>query len=343
MNAQQDLIEAIRDAAALRAGIISPKLAHPDAHLLASGDSNLLQQMAIACVPPEMRNKGNPAGVFGLGLSTPALKNTLASLLRSATVGKLTGHARHRAFCDMRTLKSFKPHDFPRADLDLELVAANEAGELPEMLIFDSGTLTANISTWGRNISITRQVILNDDVKLLAGIVGNAGANAARLEAGIVYGLLESNPTLADGESLFHVDHGNLVASALDSSGLAAGLAALKTQPTPAGIAADLDAAYLVVAAELELAARTLLHAAGMDSITVIAAAALPSGRWYLFADPAQAPVIALLHLESGSDGVSIGPTGNRDGVSRDGVQMGIRFDAGVVTVGRVGAVRGGV
>lgn len=343
MNAQQDLLEAIRDAASLRAGIITQKMAHPDAHLLASGDSNLLQQMAIACVPPEMRNSGNPAGVFGLGLSTPNFKNTLSILLRSATVGKLTGHAPHRAFCDMRTLKSFMPHDFPRADLDLELVEANEGSELPEMLIFDSGTLSARVKTWGRNISVTRQIVLNDDVKLLASIAGNAGANAARLEAGLVYGLLQANPTLADGELLFHADHGNIVASPLAVGALSDGLAALKTQPTPAGLAADLDAAYLVVAAELEFAARTLLHSAGMDNITVIASAALPTGRWYLFADPAQAPVVALLHLDARRDGLTIGPASTRSGTAFDGVRMGIRFDVGVVAVGRVGAVRGGV
>lgn len=343
MNSQQDQLEAIRDAAALRAGIITAKQAHPEAHVIAASDSNLLQEMAIASVPPAQRNSGNPASVFGRGLTTSDFKNTLASLMRSATVGKLTGHARHRVFCDMRALKTFQPHDFPRADLDLALVAANEGSELPEMLIFDSGTLSASINTWGRNISITRQIILNDDVKLLTGIVGNAGANAARLEAGLVYGLLESNPALADGELLFHAAHGNLVASALSISSLSAGLAALKTQPTPAGIAADLDAAYMVVEPDIEFAARTLLHGAGMDSITVIAAAALPTGRWYLFADPAQAPVVALLHLEGSSDGVTIGPASTRDGVSRDGVQMGIRFDVGVAAIGRVGAVRGGV
>lgn len=342
MKNQQDLIEATRDAVALRAGLITSKAAHPDAHLLASSDSNLLQEMAIACVPPEARG-GNPAGVFGKGLATPDFTNSLSILLRSATVGKLTGHARHRPFCDMRVLKSFKPHDFPRADLDLELVEANEVGELPEMLVFDSGTLTAGIKTFGRNISITRQVIVNDDVKLLASLAGNAGANAARLEAGLVYGLLESNPTLADGELLFHADHGNTVAAPLATGSLSDGMAALKTQPTPAGLAADLDAAYLVVAAELELAARTYLHGAGMDNITVIASASLPAGRWYLFADPAQAPVIAVLHLDARRDGMTIGPASTRDGVSRDGVQMGIRFDVGVVVVGRVGAVRGGV
>lgn len=343
MNTQQDLLESIRDAAALRAGIITEKMAHPDAHVLAASDCNLLHEMATASVPPAHRNSGNPGSVFGRGIATSDFKNTLSNLLKSATVGKLTAHARHRAFCEMRTLKSFQPHDFPRADLDMALAVANEGSEVPEMNVFDSGTLTASIRTWGRDIAISRQVIVNDDVKLLAGIIGNAGANAARLEAGLVYNLLESNPALADGELLFHVEHGSLVAEVLAVSGLAAAMAALKTQPTPAGIAADLDAAYLVVAPELELAARMLIHDSGMDQITVMAAASLPAGRWYLFADPAQAPVVALLHLAGSSDGLTVAPASTLTSGSRDGVRLGIRFDAGVVVVGRTGVVRGGV
>lgn len=343
MKNQNDIIESLRDAALLRAGIITPKAAHPDAHLLASSDSNLLQEMAIACVPPEARSSVNPAGVFGKGLTTPDFTNSLSSLLRSATVGKLNGSSRHRQFLDMRTLKSFMPHAFPRADMDLELVASNEGAELPEILILDTNTLSARIKTWGRNISVTRQIILNDDIKLLASLAGNAGSNAARLEAGLVYGLLESNPTLADGELLFHADHGNTVAAPLAAGSLSDGLAALKKQLTPAGLVADLDAAYLVVAAELEFVAHTYLHGAGMDNITVIASASLPTGRWYLFADPAQAPVVAVLHLEGGRDGLSIGPARTRNGTAFDGVRMAIRFDVGVAPVGRVGSVRGGV
>jgi hypothetical protein len=342
MNAQQDLIEAIRDAAALRAGIISAKAAHPDAHLLASGDSNLLKELAVACVPKD-RQGGNQAGVFGYGVSTQEFKNSLSVLLKSATVGKLTAQARHRAFCDLRKLKSFQPHDFPRADLDMELFEIPEGRDpTPEMAVFDSPGVTAAIRTWGRNITISRQVIANDDVELLAGIAGNSGANASRLEGSLVYDMLESNPTLGDGENLFDAGHGNVCSVAFDSAGLAAGLSELKNQRTPAGIPSDLDAAYLVVEPALELAAKTLTHQAGMDAITVIAAASLPIGRWYLFASPSVSPVIALLHLEGVKDGVTIGPVPNRDDAATDGVKLGIRFDVGCAIVGRVGVVRGG-
>jgi len=343
MKNHQDLLESIRDAAALRGGIITPKAAHPDAHVLAASDSNLLQQLALACVQANVRANGNPAGFFGYGLGTADFQNTLSSLLRSATVGKLNAQARHRAFCDMRPLKSFMPHDFPRVDMDLALIELPENAEATMIAIGDSAGLSARIRTWGRNVAISREAIVNDDVGMLTALAANAGANAARLEAGLCYGLLSANPTLGDGELLFHVDHGNVIAAALDESNLFAAMAALRDQLTPAGVKADLDAKFLVCASGLEGLARKLLHTAGLTEITVIAAAGLPAGRWFLFADPVQSPVIALLHLEGANGGLLVGPAKRKNDTTTDGVLLGIRHDAGVVAVGRVGCVRGGV
>jgi hypothetical protein len=343
MKNHQDLIEAIRDAAALRAGVITAKAAHPDAHILASSDSKLLQQLALACVPDEVRSALNPAGVFGRGLGSNDFKNALSSILRSATVGKLNAQARHRAFCDMRGLKSFMPHDFPRVDTDMALVEIAEGAEAPMSAVVDGAGLTARIRTWGRNMNFSRAAILNDDIGFLVSIAANAGASAARLEAGLCYTLLESNPVLGDSEFLFHVDHGNLIAAALDETSLFAAMAALRDQPTPAGVNADLDAKFLVCASGLEGLARKLLHVAGLTEITVIAATDLPAGRWFVFADPLQSPVIALLHLEGANSGLFVGPAKRKDGATADGVMLGIRHDAGVVAVGRVGCVRGGV
>ncbi|MHB1245882.1 MAG: phage major capsid protein [Sulfuriferula sp.] len=343
MKNHQDLIEAITDAAALRAGVITAKAAHPDAHILASSDSKLLQQLALACVPDEVRSALNPAGVFGRGLGSNDFKNSLSSILRSATVGKLNAQARHRAFCDMRGLKSFMPHDFPRVDTDMALVEIAEDAEAPMIAVVDGAGLTERIRTWGRNVNFSRAAILNDDIDFMVSIAANAGASAARLEAGLVYSMLEANPTLGDGESLFHAAHNNLIAAALDETNLFAAMAALRDQPTPAGITADLDAKFVVCASGLEGLARKLLHTAGLNEITVIAAADLPAGRWFVFADPMQSPVIALLHLEGANGGLLVGPAKRKDGATADGVLLGIRHDAGVAAVGRVGCVRGGV
>jgi hypothetical protein len=343
MKNHLDLIESIRDAAALRAGLITAKAAHPDAHVLAASDSNLLQQLALACVPANVRAGGNTAGFFGYGLGTADFQNTLSSLLRSATVGKLNSQARHRAFCDMRPLKSFMPHDFPRVDTDMALVEIAEGAEAPMIAVGDGAGLTARIRTWGRNVNFSRAAILNDDIGFLVSIAANAGASAARLESGLCYTLLESNPVLGDSEALFHIDHGNLIAAALDETSLFGAMAALRDQLTPAGVTADLDAKFLVCASGLEGLARKLLHTAGLSEITVIAAAGLPAGRWFVFADPVHSPVIALLHLEGANGGLLVGPAKRKDGATADGVMLGIRHDAGVVAVGRVGCVRGGV
>ena len=341
MQNRLDILDSIRDAMALRAGLIDSKIAHPDARVLATSDANLLQQLAIACVPADAR-AANPAGAFGRGLGTSDFQHTLSSVLRSATVGKLTAQARHRAFCDQRWLRSFMPHDLPRTDIDVALVELAEGAEALSMEVRDTPGLTARIRTWGRDVSISRETVLNDDVGLLVSLAANAGASAARLEAGLCFALLESNPILGDGENLFHAGHGNLIAAALDETSLFAALAALRDQRTPAGIAADLDARFLVVASGLEGLARKLLHTAGLGEIAVIASAGLPAGRWYLFADPAQSPVVALLFLDGSTDGLHVGPSKPKPSGTTDGVRLGIRFDVGAAVVGRVGCVRGG-
>lgn len=342
MHNHQDLLEAIRDAAALRVGLITAKAAHPDAHVLAASDSNLLQQLAMACVPAEVRSAINPAGVFGRGMGTSDFQNTLSSLLRSATVGKLTSQARHRAFCDTRSLKSFSPHDFPRADMDMELVELAEHAEAQMTEIVDGAGLSARIRTYARNVAISRTAIINDDVGVLVAIAANAGASAGRLEAGLVYSTLEANPVLGDGELLFHADHGNVIDGSLASGNLWAAIAALRTQRTPAGVMADLDAKFLVCAPDLEGSAREMVHAGGLSEITVIGAAGLPPGRWLVFADPTESAVVALLQLEGANGALLVGPAKRKNDTTTDGVLLGIRHDVGVAIVGRVGCVRGG-
>lgn len=343
MPNHQDLLEAISDAAALRVGLISAKAAHPDARLLAArNDTNLLQELALACVPAEVRSAIPHGAVLARGMGTNDFKNTLSSVLRSATVAKLTSSTRHRAFCDIRPLKSFMPHDFPRLDMDASLAELPEGAEAPIIKVLDGGGLTARIHSYGVDVGISRGVVINDDIGLMTSIAANAGGNAGRLEAALVYKILEGNPILGDGESLFHVGHGNLIAGALDETNLFAAMGALRDQVTPAGITADLDLRFLVCAAGLEGLARKLLHAAGLTEITVIAAAGLAPQRWFAFADPAQSPVIALLHLEGANEGLNVGPVKRKNADEFDGIVLGIRHDFGVTAVGRVGAVRGG-
>lgn len=338
--------EAVRDAILLRAGVAGPAaLLHPGAAALAdAGDSNLLKTLAILSgSTAAARNRTGWQGAVGFGINSNDFSNALADLLKSASIAGLVAHDGHRDIADLRTLPNFMSHRFSSADIDVSL--ADETRELAAFshvfALEDSAGVAANIKTYGRNLGVSRGLILSDDIGLLASVGKRAGAAASHREASAVYGLLEANPTLGDGEAMFHIDHGNVQADALSDTALGSAMGKLRKATTPTGAIANLDAAFLAVEPDLELAARKLVRDAALP-IKVIASAWLAPGRWYLMASPDAAPVIALLHLATSSKGVTVGRMQKDSAATYDGVVMAIRFDFGVVPVGRMGAVRGG-
>ncbi len=66
------------------------------------------------------------------------------------------------------------------------------------------------VQKYGRIVAITWEVIVNDDLAMLTNIPLAFGASAAALESDIVYGILTSNPLMADGQALFSAAHANL-------------------------------------------------------------------------------------------------------------------------------------
>ncbi len=337
-----DRKDALADALKLRAGVISKAslATHPAAARFS--EENVLSALAETCAVLALKRAFPTSGAaFGAGLGTGDFQAILSDVMRAATIQRLTAHAHHRPLCSINELPNFMPTNFPTADFDLSLNEPGDMGEYGEDVSVVSGAgLTANIRSFGKNIVISRQAIRNDDVGLISGLFSNVGAAAARHEAALVYSLIEGNPTLGDGELMFHVDHGNIEAAALDATSLGSAMARLRNMLTPAGVLADLDAVHLVVAPELELAALKLVKDAGAQ-IKVVASTWLATARWYLMADPTQSPVIGLLHLKGSRGGVIVGPR-NAD-IQREGVDLGVRFDVGVVAKGRVGIVRGGV
>lgn len=337
----RDRKDALIDALKLRAGVISraSMATHPAADRFS--EEPVLPALAETCAALALkRTFPTPGAAFGAGLGTSDFQAILSDVMKVATIQRLTAHAHHRPLCVAHELQDFKATSFPSADFDLSLSEAAEYGEFGEVNIASGAGLSAAVRTFGKNISISRQVIRNDDVGLIVGLFSNVGAAAARHEAAMVYALIEGNPTLADGELMFHVDHTNIEAAALDATSLGSAMARLRNMLTPAVELADLDAAYLVVAPALELAALKLVKDAGAQ-IKVVASPWLATGRWYLMAEPAQSPVVALLHLKGSRGGVIVGPR-NAD-IAREGVDLAVRFDVGVVAKGRVGIVRGGV
>lgn len=133
-------------------------------------------------------------------------------------------------------------------------------------------TAALRLMTYGRQVTVTRQAVLADDMLTFGQLQQALGVAAAACESDAVYNLLTSNPTMADGNALFSVAHGNLMAAAdLTAASLATASAALAAQTTADGRALHLAAKYLVVG--------TLLGAETRQLVTTMTPANTPPAR----------------------------------------------------------------
>ena len=170
-------------------------------------------------------------------------------------------------------------------------------------------------STKGRSFSVTRQAIVNDDLNYLTQQPARFGRSAARtLATDVVVNTVEANLPAYDGTSLFHSDHGNLLTgggSTLTIDNLNQAKVTINRQRFE-GVLMGLQAKYLIVPPELEATARVILNsdwvpAPGnrvgnmnpmMGSLELVVDPYLSSATsWYVFADPADVPVIDVAFL----------------------------------------------
>jgi phage head maturation protease len=75
------------------------------------------------------------------------------------------------------------------------------------------GRETYKLATFGRIVALTRQAIVNDDLRAFDRALSTAGQRAADLESALVYAELTSNPGMADGFALFSAEHSNVITS----------------------------------------------------------------------------------------------------------------------------------
>ena len=228
-----------------------------------------------------------------------------------------------------------------------QLEKVNESGEFKRDTIGE-GKERYRVETWGKIIGITRQVIINDDLDAFTRVPSLFGTAAATLESDVVWGIVTSNPNMADGVALFHANHKNLTATgtALDVANLGKARTAMAKQTGLDGkTVLNIRPAFLVVPSSLELTAEQMIAQnlvpatvanvvpASIRSLAVIAEPRLDpaSGAvpWYLFASPSAIDTIEYAYLE-GQDGVFIE---TRIGFDVDGVEIKARLDFGAKAI----------
>ena len=243
---------------------------------------------------------------------------------------------------DFKPIGRYQMGDVPQ----LEKVLEN--GEIQRGTFGDSAE-TYKVETWAKIVGVTRQVLVNDDMDALGRIPAGFGAAAKSLIADLVWDIINSNPVMADGVTLFHANHGNLVAGApAIINGLPSMRLALKQQKNSAGRFLNLMPKNLIVPGERETEAETVVspliipqQASNVNvfarSLGLISDPRLAAAPYYLAASTAQIDIIELAFLEGQGKGVF---TEQRMGFEVDGLEIKARLDVGAKAIDWRGIIK---
>lgn len=249
-----------------------------------------------------------------------------------------------RMIARRNTVTNFKEVRAARLGENPELLKVNEHGEFPRGSMVE-GSESYKIATYGRVISMTRQMLINDDLNAFAKVPSQWGRQVAKLEGDIIWGFITANAKMSsDGKALFHADHKNLdgTGRAIDVAGLKAARMHFRKQTDIDKQRIDLAPKFLFVSTDDEVDAQQLLASIinptttaevvpeAIRSLTPVSEYRLDADAgpipWYLFADPAD--------LDSGLEYAYL--AGNEEpfvderiGFDVDGVEYKVRHDFG--------------
>lgn len=240
-------------------------------------------------------------------------KTALASYQAAASPLKTLG--RQRSLSNFKTATSIRLGEMGR------LEELTESGEITATSRAENGE-TMKLATYARGLSVSRQLLIDDDLGLLGDMTAAFGEAAAQTEADILVDLITSNPNLSDGTAVFDASRGNLASSsvALGGVGVQEELdAARKAMRTTKGLDGrtliNVTPKYLLVGPDSESDAERLLasiYPATTDDVNIYASKLsllveprLEGPAWYIFADPSRLAAFQYGYLSS-AQGVQI-------------------------------------
>jgi hypothetical protein len=207
------------------------------------------------------------------------------------------------------------------------------------------GRESYQLATYGRIVPLTRQAIINDDLRAFDRALGTAGQRAADLESSIVYNGLLANANLADGVALFHANHGNVGTAAVIAETALSEAWEKMTQQKDLGDGSGADKEYIdarpryiivppgqrTIEARKMIAATTPAKASDVNAFTgtlqVVEELRLfkvgGPQPWYLAADPNLVDTVEYAHLEGQTEPF----IDQRAGFEVDGVEIKVRHD----------------
>src|SRR5690606_26966352 len=111
--------------------------------------------------------------------------------------------ADHLALCAPLLVANFQPAELPNVSADAALKEVSELATFQASSIAaTAGNVTAQLKTYGRIISISRQIIINDDIGLLDNVFASFGSSATRIDIRHILNCVEATPCFQDAEPL---------------------------------------------------------------------------------------------------------------------------------------------
>jgi hypothetical protein len=212
----------------------------------------------------------------------------------------------YREIAAERTFNDFRPHPQVRAGDFPMLQEVKESGELAYASTTDNNE-PISVKPYGIVFSITRQMLVNDDLGAIDQILNNAGDMVLVFENQTFFSMFNSNPALnQDGLSVFHATHGNLAATGGTTGGapsvtlIGNGRQALRNMKSISGNFINVPPSIILTGPAMETAADQMITQITPTLTTSVnpfsgrlrsvAEANITDTSWYLLADPVRVP-----------------------------------------------------
>ncbi|MGY3278132.1 phage major capsid protein [Bradyrhizobium sp. S3.7.6] len=281
--------------------------------------------------------------------STSDFPNIFTNVLNKSLLARYeTATPTYRRIATQRNFNDFRPHPQIRAGDFPQLQPVNETGEIQYGTSQDNKE-TVSVSAYGVVFTVSRQMLVNDDLGAIDQILGSAGVEVQRFENTTFYAMFNSNPTLnQDSTAVFASGHGNLAASGGVPSitTIGAGRKALRGMKSLSGIFLNVPPKILLCGPTQETAADQMVTAIAPTLTTsvnpfsgrleVVSDANITGTEWYILTEPSQVPnyVYGFLNGSNGPRTRTFEPFGVQ------GIKISLEHDFGCGAIDYRGAYK---
>ena len=253
-----------------------------------SKDAILKRAMSASDFPLILANSANKAMMMGY----------------KAAPSSWRAWAKQGVLNDFKTATRLQLSDAP------DMLEVPEGAEIKQGIVSETGE-SISLATFGRDLVITRQALINDDLGVFNTLFRAFGFRAANLIEGMAYGILTANANMADGEAIFSSAHSNIAGSgsALSATSVAAAEVALMEQTAPQGSKLNIMPRMLLTGSAYKIAASLLVNSTNdttltsnanynpFNDLTAIASAHITGNKWFMIGDPSQIDTVEVAFL----------------------------------------------